>query len=232
VMTAADEARYRAGFTIDRLVQCDHEQMSTMKSQLGADHMIFVHDSHNDGGSGGTIPVMLTGSVAGVGLHEWMHTFGLADEYAYMPEEAAIYCQQKKWVNVAIFNESVPSYLNSNDVRTREGSNIPWLAGLSKNAVLQSHGVLGTPMPQENGIYHAHTCTNASPPIKSWKPNLHVSVMEDINTNYIPQPEWPAILSQLGVSVQRIQALMAKPMDTSKVIHFEIIPSNVTMQGL
>jgi hypothetical protein len=202
-----DLKKYKDGYTIDRLVECDTSAIAALGVQFQADRMLFVHTSVYEGGSGGTIPVILSNSRETIGLHEWLHTFGLADEYAYDKQEAQFFCNKRDWVNVAIFNDT-PPYASNEDVRTRHQADIPWLPYLSAKAELITDNRLGSPVFGNLGIFHSNTCKNITPELKSWKPTGHPTIMEDPYTNYIAKPYWPAILSALGVTQPRIDLLM------------------------
>jgi hypothetical protein len=206
-ITEDDLKKYRNGYTIDRLVECDHAALVNVAAEFSADHMLFVRESNFEGGSGGAIPVILAGSRTGIGLHEWLHTFGLADEYAYKTEEAPFFCSGHNWVNVAIFNDA-PPYSGSGDVRARHATQIPWLATISPKAFLTTGDQLGSPHFGQVGIFKSATCSKVVPVLKSWKPTGYTTVMEQVGTSYIPKPYWPAILSGLGVSQARITKLM------------------------
>ncbi|MES3037762.1 MAG: hypothetical protein V4736_07640 [Bdellovibrionota bacterium] len=209
ILSEEEKKRYKKGFTIDRLTECDKAAMAQIALESQADRMIYIHASPYEGGSGGTIPVILSSSRPGIGLHEWLHTFGLADEYAYRKEEAPFYCQRRDWANVAIFNDA-PPYANSEDVKARHQTQIPWLPYLSKTALLVTGDQLGSPQMGNLGIFRSATCNNVSPVLKSWKSSSYPTIMEDPFTNYIPKPYWRVILTGLGVSENRISELMQK----------------------
>lgn len=207
-LTSADEAKYKAGYTIDRLVDCDKAGIARIGAQYQADQMLFVHNNPNQGGSGGDIPIILSGSIPGVGIHEWLHTFGLADEYAYTTsQEAALYCADRHWVNVAMFNDA-PPYRSSDDVRTRHRDVIPWLSEISNSASLVTGEQLGTPSQQALGIFPSKTCTKLNGKLKSWKVSREETIMENTYSSYLPKAYWPPILRELGVSNKRIETLM------------------------
>ncbi|MES2856166.1 MAG: hypothetical protein V4692_09895 [Bdellovibrionota bacterium] len=207
VISEADLKKYKDGYTIDRLVECDTPALAALGVQFQADSVMFVHASSYEGGSGGDIPVILSGSLEGIGLHEWLHTFGLADEYAYAKEEAPFFCDRKDWANVAIFNDS-PPYPSNEDVRVRHRDQIPWLPYLGPKAAIVNEGRLGSPEAGNLGVFRSKTCTNVTPELKSWKPTSYPTVMEDPYSTYIPKPYWTAILSGLGVSQDRITYLL------------------------
>lgn len=219
-------ALYKKGYTIDRLVDCDKDALAQIGAQYQADRMMFVHESAWEGGSGGDVPVILSGSRSGIGMHEWLHSYGLADEYAYRKEEAPFYCGQHQWANVAIFNEQ-PPYRSSDDVRTRHHDQIPFLPYLSNNAVLITGEHLGSPKAGNLGIFPSKTCTNVTPTLQSWKSSSYATIMEDPASTYIPKPYWPAILSGLGVSSARIDSLMKTAVAPTWNPHVEISPGNI-----
>jgi hypothetical protein len=203
----AQLALYKKGYTIDRLVECDKAVLASLGAQFQADRVMFVHESNWEGGSGGDIPIILSGSRSGIGMHEWLHGYGLADEYAYSKEEAPFYCGQHQWANVAIFNEQAP-YRSSDDVRTRHHDQIPFLPYIGEHAVLITGEELGSPKAGQLGIFVSRTCSNVVPKLQSWKSSSNPTIMEDPVSTYIPKPYWPAILSGLGVSSVRLASLM------------------------
>ncbi len=209
VLTKAELKKYRDGYTIDRVVQCDAAELVRLAAQFQADHALFVRNSPYEGGSGGSIPVILSGSREGIGLHEWLHTFGLADEYAYERNEAALFCQKKEFANVAVFNDQ-PPYFGSEDVRARHRDQIKWLPFLGKEAALTHGDQLGSPTLGNLGIFRSKTCDNVTPELRSWKPTGHPTIMEDPYSKYIPKPYWTVILSGLGLSSARIDELLKK----------------------
>jgi hypothetical protein len=206
-ISAADLQKYKDGYTIDRLVECDTPTLASLGVQYQGDRMLFVHTSPYEGGSGGSIPVILSSSRSSIGLHEWLHTFGLADEYEYAQQEAPFFCAKTDWVNVAIFNDA-PPYAGNDDVRIRHKDQIPWLPYLSATAALTTDGHLGSPEFGNLGIFRSRTCKLVTPELKSWKPTGYPTIMEDPFTNYIPKPYWPAVLSGLGITPDRVTALM------------------------
>ncbi|HVK61000.1 MAG TPA: hypothetical protein VM432_05600 [Bdellovibrionales bacterium] len=199
--------KYKEGYTIDRLVECDLVALAALGVQFQADSLMFVHNSPWEGGSGGDIPIILSGSRPGIGMHEWLHGFGLADEYAYKKEEAPFFCNRTDWGNVAIFNDA-PPYSSNDDVRIRHRDQIPWLTYLSPKADLITSNNLGSPKFGNLGIYQSSTCKNVSPTLKSWKPSGHMTIMENPLSTYIPKPYWTNILTGLGVGSDRIAALL------------------------
>ena len=92
-LTKEDLRKFREGYDIPRSIECDRSELARIAARFQADHALFVRDNPYEGGSGGDIPVILSGSREGIGLHEWLHTFGLADEYQYAKNEAAMFCQ-------------------------------------------------------------------------------------------------------------------------------------------
>lgn len=225
-ISEAQLAMYKKGYTIDRLVDCDKEAITAIGQRFGADRLMFVHQSQWEGGSGGEIPVILSGSRSGIGMHEWLHGYGLADEYAYRREEAPFYCNQHQWANVAIFN-SEPPYSGSADVRARHGSQIPWLPYLSSSAVLVNGTELGSPKAGNLGIFPSKTCTAVVPTLQSWKSSSNPTIMEDPASTYIPKPYWPPILSGIGVSQARISQLMKTAVAPTWNPHTELSPGNI-----
>jgi hypothetical protein len=199
--------KYKKGFVIERLTTCDKQALAALGAQFQADRMIFVHDSPVMGGSGGDIPIILSGSGSGIGMHEFLHAYGLADEYAYPKDEAPFYCGQHQWANVAIFQEQ-PPYRSSDDVRVRHAAQIPFLPYISKSAELITGEHLGSPKAGNLGIFPSKTCSNVVPALQSWKSSSNPTIMEDPYSTYIPKPYWPTILSGLGVSRNRIDSLM------------------------
>lgn len=162
VLTKEELRKYRDGYTIDRVVECDSAALARFAAQYQGDRALFVRNNPYEGGSGGSIPVILSGSREGIGLHEWIHTFGFADEYAYERNEAALFCQKKTFPNVAIFNDS-PPYFGNEDVRARHRDQLSWLPFLSADAALTKGEQLGSPKFGNLGIYRSKTCDNVVP---------------------------------------------------------------------
>jgi hypothetical protein len=226
-LTDNDLKIYRDGYDIARLVKCDSARLAVIGAQFQADHILFIHDSPFEGGSGGDVPVVLAGSRETIGLHEWLHTFGLADEYAYAKQEAPFYCRKKDWVNIAIFNDE-PPYSGSRDVRARLAEQVPWLKWLSPQAVLSHDGQLGTPEIGATGIFHAKTCQNLEPMVRAWQSAGQTTIMESALSNYIPKTWWPTILSGLGVSPARIGSLMRTKVKSRPFVSQVYNPANPT----
>jgi hypothetical protein len=224
-LTKEELQKYREGYTVDRVVECDSAELARLAARHQANHAIFVRDNPYEGGSGGSIPVILSGSREGIGLHEWIHTFGFADEYAYPRNEAALFCQKKTFPNVAIFNDS-PPYFGSDDVRARHRDQISWLPFLTEEAALTTGQNLGSPKFGNLGIFRSKTCDNVVPQMKSWKPTGYPTIMEDPYSKYIPKPYWPAILSGLGLSSARIDELLRKTVAPSWTATREVSPGN------
>lgn len=218
-------SKYKKGYTIGRLVDCDKQALASIGAQFQADRMMFVHESPWEGGSGGDIPIILSGSRSGIGMHEWLHSYGLADEYAYNKEEAPFYCGQHHWANVAIFQEQ-PPYRSSDDVRVKHRDQIPFLPYISKNAVLITGEHLGSPKAGNLGLFPSKTCANVTPALQSWKSSSNPTIMEDPYSTYIPKPYWPAILSGLGVSRDRIDSLMTSAVAPTWNPVFQVSPGN------
>lgn len=200
--------QYSKGFTIERLEICNNDELLKIAADKNVEHLIFIKDNEKYGGSGGEIPVINSGSPASMAIHEFLHKFGIADEYAYGECEAPYYCY-KSAPNVAIFNDS-PPYSSDAEARKKHASQIPWFGSIKPATLITTGTNLGTPTPKVVGLFKAVTCEKAMPSIKSWKPGSEETIMEILETNYIPVTYWPTILTGLGVDEPRANQIIFK----------------------
>ena len=203
-----------------RLVSCGSTTTKTYISGLlrseKATYAIIVKDESRYGGSGGATPVITTGSPASMAIHELMHRLGFADEYGYYNScEADIYCDVQSSdvisksgygalpgtsFNVALFN-SRASYKTDAEVRTRHGSQIPWLSSIAKATKLTNSTKLGTPEANKVGIFRAIVCDKATKTMETWQATAPPNIMRTLSTTLIPKPYWPTLAKSLGTKI-------------------------------
>ena len=212
-LSDAEIKAYKTGYTIKRNIDCDRPKLASIGARYGADATLFVLDHEGSGGSGGDVPILYTGSSTTVAIHEYLHSFGMADEYAYGRSEAPAFCRQPTWPNVGIFEERGP-YRDNADIIRQHGSQIAWLTELGANPDLSHQGKLGTSYFGQLGLYPSKTCDQIS--MKSWKATPFPTIMEDVYTKWIPKTMWRTILKGVHVSTARLAEIMKKPEDTMK----------------
>ncbi|MBI2520736.1 MAG: hypothetical protein HYV97_09975 [Bdellovibrio sp.] len=169
---------------IDRLLLVDTKFVTRRTAELGADQAMAICDTHF-GGSGGNVPVASTGGgdVGKVLLHEFLHTLGFADEYAYSKSEAKSFCNPRTpKVNLAYINPNNP-YASDQAARSAHQSAIPWYSQILDRTLITHDRQLGTGTPARNvlGLFPAKTCEKAD--LHTWKPGEAESVMEDENND-------------------------------------------------
>lgn len=207
----------------DRLIRCDSPEslafLRKQKTQLSASYVMVVIDDPRYGGSGGEFPTMTSASPTEMGIHELMHQLGFTDEYQYISAcEADIYClglfadfkspsgfgsYPGTAFNVAVFTAQNP-YASSQDVITRHGKKIPWLKQLPAAALatlVDQEKNLGTPDKNTVGIFSTNVCDLASTATHTWTAETRPTIMQTLNTNYIPSVYWPTIAKSLGTTV-------------------------------
>lgn len=207
-LSRADVDKYRKGYTISRTLDCNKPVIATLGARFGADQVMYVISQKELGGSGGDIAIVSTASRTTTAVHEWLHTFGFGDEYAYSRQEAPAWCTKKLWPNVAVFSESGP-YVDSADAVMKHRDQIPWLSALGPQPTLVKNGHLGNGDRNGLGIYPAETCKNI-PELTSWKASVGRTIMDSVDYSYIPRTFWPTIFDHLGVAPERAKALMKK----------------------
>lgn len=206
---------------IARLISCDTPQanayLSALQKTETAQQIIVVKTDARYGGSGGTRPVITTGSPASMAIHELMHQLGFADEYSYISAcEADIYCGAGaddfkspsgygylpgSSFNVAAFN-SRANYSSNADVRKVHGSQIPWLSFIAKSTDLTSNGKLGSaPTPGQIGLYRAVVCDLATDRRDTWQSTSDDTIMKTLATTRIPKDYWNTIAKSLGTHI-------------------------------
>jgi hypothetical protein len=206
---------------ISRLISCDTPQanryLAALQKTERAQAIIVVKTDSRYGGSGGSRPVITTGSPAAMAIHELMHQLGFADEYAYTNAcEADIYCDENAGdfkspsgygalpgtsFNVAAFNART-TYSSNADVRKTHGRDIPWLSFISASTDLVTAGRLGSPAKAgEIGLYRAVVCDKASDRHDTWLSTSDATIMKTLGTTYIPKDYWNTIAKSLGTHI-------------------------------
>ena len=225
-LTKADMKKYKKGYEITRNVDCDRSALARIGARFGADQSMFILDHEGSGGSGGDVPILYSGSLKMVAVHELLHTFGMADEYSYSREEAPAFCAKSTWTNVAIF-EDRPPYAGNADAVARHGLQIQWLPTLGSKPDLTTGTNLGTAYYGHLGLYPAKTCSAIS--MKSWKATPFPSIMESLASGWIPKSMWPPILTGMRTPAARQAALMRKAEDSTKNCY--LLPFGATANG-
>lgn len=206
---------------ISRLISCDTPQANAYLGALAkTEHTKFALIVKTDaryGGSGGTYPVITTGSPATMAVHELMHQLGFADEYSYYNAcEADIYCDDSGGdytsasgygslpgtsFNVAMFNAR-SSYASSQEARNDHAKQIPWLAQIDAKTPITTNGKLGTaPASNETGLFKTIVCDRASKRLDTWSPTTDTTIMRTLATTHIPKDYWPTIAKSLGTHI-------------------------------
>lgn len=192
----------------NRVVDCDPANLLTIAAENNTEHAIYIREDATYGGSGGSVPVINSGSPPNMAIHEFLHKFGFADEYPYSAEEAHHYCSNARTPNVAFFNDT-PPYSSDGHARQEHSADIPWYGEIRPATLITSGSDLGTPRRGVVGLFRSVTCDNANPPVASWKPGSEPTIMENLETNHIPRSYWPAILTGLNVDPAQANRILA-----------------------
>jgi hypothetical protein len=178
----SEELNCKEGTVIKRLITANRSLASREASRNNANQSMIVCNLP-DGGAGGDIPIIAADHRAvQVAFHEFMHTLGFSDEYAYSADEAKIYCTDMAdmtRVNIAHITP-LASYTSDADARTRHSSKIPWYPHIIASTLITHGDQLGTDFSKTNvfGLFEAGTCSNADPAIDLWKPESGTSIMQ------------------------------------------------------
>ena len=173
-------------FGINRLIDCDKSYISMKAARDGVDQAFIVSDSKRYGGSGGSIPVITSSKKTPVSMivHEYLHTLGFGDEYAYSKSEARLYCTKKemdKYLNLTIIEPLKDGYESDIYARTVHSSDISWYPDIKPSTPISS-SLLGTPDEKKGsiGLFSAKSCANAAEKVRLWKPG-HLTIMEKLS---------------------------------------------------
>lgn len=173
---------------IARLIACNTERVNKAALASGIDQAFVVSNYPAYGASGGSVPVITTDPKVSYStiVHEYLHTIGFGDEYAYYnSNEADLFCKSeviKRYVNLAIL-QPYASYAGDYDARNKHASEIPWYGNILDETPIATT-VLGTPDPGSNviGLFKAKTCEKSSRRLSLWKPGGSVSIMENLRS--------------------------------------------------
>ncbi|MBY0415505.1 MAG: hypothetical protein K2Q18_15135 [Bdellovibrionales bacterium] len=191
----------RSGKKVERMVTCkDTESIQKRALAKGGQQAMIVKNITKYGGSsgiGGGVPVITTGSPPRVMLHEFLHTLGLCDEYAYPEEEAKDFCEDVKINPNAAYIQPQSSYGSDSEARAMHSGQIPWYGDIFATTRITNSSQLGTGVvskelnaPNDNtipaalseptGLYRGKTCDNAIPKIKKvvWHPGGKATIMD------------------------------------------------------
>lgn len=199
-----------------RLVACDAGQaLVDISGQENADRTIFVKDSNQWAGAGGSsITITITTLLPpGGAIHELLHSFGFGDEYEYAsPCEADTYCpyaEAGEWANLAVLEDRSP-YSSDADARQKHSSKIPWYSKIKKGTLITTGKNLGTPQKNQIGLHSIKVCDMAEKKITSWRPGSQPTIMEELQAVYIPQSYWPKIAQSLNTTLDSPGSAVAK----------------------
>lgn len=183
---------------IHRALACNSANIAHDAAANGSDQAIIVKNVSEYGGSGGSIPVMSAGSDPRMMLHEYLHTLGLCDEYAYAANEASFYCDNAG-PNMTFIEPNPAGYSSDAAAKGEHGGQIPWNEFIKSSTPITNGSAplnLGTGVVNHEmnsavnnsqsvvslgsviGLYEGNTCKNMNPPKKTWQPGREASIME------------------------------------------------------
>lgn len=158
---------------IPRLITCNHAHLTKKLAEAGG-NLSLAFTSNGSGGSGGNIPVATVDYPIQTMFHEMLHTYGLADEYNYSPDEQKIYCSNPySYGNIAYFKD-FPPYSNDGAARAKHASEIPWYGGIPASKLITTGTSLGSASgpirigSQTMGIYRGGSCDSEK--TLGWRP--------------------------------------------------------------
>lgn len=190
-----------------RLIVCkETPEIIDLIGKENADRTILIKESPEWAGSGGSLVTMTTGMDSAVGIHELMHTFGFADEYAFVSTvEADAYCpylQKNGAPNLAVFKDESP-YASDAEARQKHEGHIPWYSKIKAETFITTGVNLGTPQKNVIGLFQVGTCDRATEKVKSWRPGHLPNVMDNVSskTIHIPEVYWQQIAESLGIEI-------------------------------
>jgi hypothetical protein len=193
-----------------RLVVCDAGQaLMDISGKENADRTIFVKESDTWAGAGGSSITITTAVPPAGAIHELLHSFGFGDEYEYAsPCEADTYCPYVAtgyWGNIAVLPDLSP-YSSDGSARQQHSSKIPWYSRIKPKTLITTGNVLGTPKKKEIGLHKAHVCDKAESKVTSWKPGSETTVMETLETGFVPEFYYAKIAESLGSRVDSLSS--------------------------
>ena len=199
IPTTTEQLNCNQHASISRLLKCDSSHVRSDSAAKGFDQALIVRDVAAYGGSGGSIPVISTGSDSRMILHEYLHTLGLCDEYAYSNAEATIYCKEGLLKpNLTVINPKDEGYSSDQEARNEHGRQIPWFSDISSTTLITNNRKLGTAysgtitapinsstsptaISTPTGLYKAETCNDKSPPVHAWHPGGEKTIMDQLD---------------------------------------------------
>ncbi len=199
-----------------RLVVCDAGQaLIEISGKENADRTIFVKESETWAGAGGSSITITTAVPPSGALHELLHSFGFGDEYEYAsPCEADTYCPYVAtgyWGNIAVLQDFSP-YSSDSSARQKHSSQIPWYSKIKPRTLITTGASLGTPKKNEIGLHRVQVCDKAESKVTSWKPGSETTVMETLDTGYIPSFYYAKIAESLGAKLNsQNSAIVTQP---------------------
>lgn len=174
--------------SIKRVITCK-AAAPKFAAEMNADKILIIKNDPRWAGSaqlGGLSATMATGLAVRAGIHELLHTTGLADEYTYYtPDEANRYCIPPGGPNIAYFKD-FPPYESDSEARIIHSGQIPWYGRITATLITTLPN-LGTPEPNRIGLYKANNCALATTGVKSWRPgDSNVPTLMQSSNGIIP----------------------------------------------
>lgn len=155
-----------------RIIRCNTANLAREQAKADANFSV-AFTSTGSGGAGGGIPIASMDYPIQTMFHEMLHTYGLADEYNYSPDEQKVYCKNPRSSgNIAYFKND-PSYADDPAARARHNGDVPWMGGIAPAKLITSGSALGSPEAgpvgtQNLGVYRGGSCDNDNLP--GWRP--------------------------------------------------------------
>lgn len=189
---------------IDRSLVCKNVyNLEKRTLSAGGDQSMIVKDLPRDGGSaelGQGIPAMTTQASPRTMLHEYLHTLGLTDEYAYLEGEAHLFCTNPIGGPGAVFIDPLDPYKSDEMARMKHKSQIGWYGEIAAETPITNSGGtrLGTgdvnysqgtkpnssevaQQSERIGLYKGRVCSNAKPVRMSWHPGGSANIMSKVS---------------------------------------------------
>ena len=182
----------RADPNIARNISCNNELITQESVAAGFDQAFVVSNISSFGGSGGSVPVMTTASSVPLSMmvHEYLHTIGFGDEYAYYTAlEADRFCEPseiRRFVNLAMIQPLAGGYSSDTQARSLHDDDIPWFNLIPSDVLITTGSSLGTPPGPYGGdiygLFPAETCNLATDESRRtiWKPGNTSGVMSGL----------------------------------------------------
>lgn len=220
----------------NRDLECSRGIITELNSDLrhlvglhSADRVILVSKQQRWAGTARSfVTSVASAGPVNVALHELLHTFNFVDEYAYADGvEADTFCGGllgtglgaiSTGPNLAVFNDR-PPYTSDAQAKAMHSRDIPWFAKISPKTKITNGTELGTSEANVIGLYKSMNCVNyKNAEKKTWKPSQKPTVMEFVDTSYIPEATWADIARALGtkLKIEKIPSLQKSEIKSNK----------------